>query len=185
METHRQSDEQIVHSERPGFPTSKTVHVVAFSHRLRSARESGTESGAANRHSGSCVGFAVRVGEVADCGTGDGGEILAAARHGTLEGRIIEVRQNIVLNGVKANGHARCAQRRNGVTFENSGSGDAGRQLTHAALQVYISLADLRQASSVGLGHTQQRRSSLRTVGDEQRFELLEPIGSKAMQEAS
>jgi hypothetical protein len=113
VETYGQSDEQIVHSQRPGFPTSEAVQVVALSHWLRPARERGIESGAADRHSRPWVGFAVRVSEVADCGTRGGGEILAAARHGSLQSRIIEVRQNVVLNGMKANGHARCDERRN------------------------------------------------------------------------
>jgi hypothetical protein len=53
-----------------------------------------------------------------------------------------------------------------------------------ATSQIDTCLAGLRQARTAGLGLTQERRSTLIAVGDEQRLELLEPIGAEAMQDA-
>jgi hypothetical protein len=185
VETHGHREEQIVHSERPGFPTSETVQVVALSHRLRPAREGGTESRSPDCHRRSHIRFAVRVRKVVHCGTRGGGEIRATAQHGTLQRRIVEVSQNIVVNGMEANGHARRDKRTKGVALENRSSGQASRKLTHAVPQISTSLAGVRQAPSACLGDMQQRCSTSLTVGNEQRLELLKPVGSEAMQDAA
>ena len=92
METRRESNEQLIDSDRPWLPSSKPVAVDAAPNRCRDAGEGGLESSSANSSLGSGIGLPVGIREVRYGCAGYGGNVFTATRDGLLEGGLVECR---------------------------------------------------------------------------------------------
>jgi hypothetical protein len=90
-----------------------------------------------------------------------------------------------MFDGMKPDRHAASGQGRNCIAFENGRGGKSRREVAYLPPQIRIRLAGKHHFSSPASGQMEEGRCAALTVGDEERFELLEPVRTETMQRPS